>query len=74
MEHRSKNTARSTFGNAMIALGGLLIAAALGLAAYNILDAKRAENPLVVVNGISKYVSFCDMSFTRHGSSLLNNN
>lgn len=43
MEHRSKNAARSTFGNAMIVLGGLLIAAALGLAAYNILDAKRAE-------------------------------
>ena len=43
MEHCPKSAGRNTFGNIMIALGCLLIAAALGLAAYNIWDAKRAE-------------------------------
>ena len=43
MEHRQKSASRNTFGNVLIVLGCLLIAAALGLAAYNIWDAERAE-------------------------------
>ena len=43
MKHRQKSAGRNAFGNILIALGCLLIAAALGLAAYNIWDAKRAE-------------------------------
>lgn len=42
MDNKQKNNRRSVFGNILIILGLLLIAASIGLTVYNLWDAERA--------------------------------